>query len=270
MNFFTSLLVAAGALFCVGLLILGPAWMRRRTKLSIHQRRRLTRLMPWTRRLDPRRRERLQAHAARVLGEIEILGDAGFELSADQRLAVAGQVAMLCLGAQPSQAHLPAAIVIYGHAGEEGPNPANPGLLEDLGEMATGAGWQEFRLRVSWPAIAEALDGGPFNPLVREVVRLHDFTAPTTVTAGGQTWGDALETEWNTIRKTGSNLLPLDTDTDLEAFFGQAAEAFFQRGRTLAGAHPDLYAVLAAYFDIETAPGRPAGHRTPATGLSRS
>ncbi len=265
MNLFTSLLVVAGALAGVALIILGPGWLRRRPALSAAQRRRLGRLMPWTRRLDPRRRARLQARTARILHDIDLIGDSGRALNENQRLAVAGQVGMLCLGAQPSQARLPTEIVVHTDAESEWSGPPVAGLLEDLGEMATGASWQTLRLHVSWPGIVAALEGGPHNPIVRQIVRLHDFSVPTTVIAGGYTWGDALDQEWRHLRETRSNLLPVDDDIALDEFFGQAAEAFFQRGEALAAAHPDLYAVLAAYFDIETAPRRPAGHRTLAT-----
>ena len=265
MNLLTSLLVAAGALLGVALMILGPGWLRQRPTLSSSQRRRLGRLMPWTRRLDPRRRERLQARTARVLRDIELIGDSGGPLSEDQRLAVAGQVGMLCLGAQPSQARLPTEIVVHDDADSEWSGPPMAGLLEDLGEMAAGGSWRTLRLRLSWPAVVEALDGGPHNPIVRQIARLHDFSVPTTVVAGGQTWGDALDQEWRRVRETGSNLLPVDENVALDEFFAASAEAFFQRGEALAGAHPDLYAVLAAYFDIETARRRPGGHRTPAT-----
>lgn len=264
MNLFTSLLVAAGALACVALIILGPGWLQRRPTLSAAQRRRLSRLMPWTRRLDPRRRERLQTRTARVLRDIDLIGDSGHMLSEDQRLAVAGQVGMLCLGAQPSQARLPTEIVVHADADSEWSGPPVAGLLEDLGEIATGTSWHALRLHLSWPGIVAALEGGPYNPIVRQIVRLHDFSAPTTVIAGGHSWGDALDQEWRRVRQTHSNLLSVDDDIALDEFFGQAAEAFFQRGEALAGAHPELYAVLAAYFDIETARRRPAGHRTPA------
>lgn len=264
MNLATSLLVAAGALIAVALLILGPGW-RRRASLSAAQRRRLGHLMPWTRRLDTRRRERLQDRTARILRDIELIGDAGTALRENQRLAVAGQVGMLYLGAQPSQARLPTQIVVHADADSDWSGPPMVGLLEDLSEMATGGSWAGARLHIAWPAVADALAGGPSNPIVRQVVRLHDFAAPTTVIAGGQTWGDALDAEWQRVRATRSNLLPLDDDTALDEFFGQAAEAFFQRGEALAGAHPDLYDLLTAYFDIETARRRPAGHRTPTT-----
>lgn len=267
MNLFTSLLVAIGALICVALLILGPAWLRRRPNLSPNQRRRLTRLMPWTRKLDARRRVRLQLRTAGVLRDIDLIGDGQRALSPDQRLAVAGQVSMLCLGAQPSQTRLSGEIVIHADGDDDWPGLPTAGLLEDLGEMATGASWQAFRLHVSWPAVAESLAGGAHNPIVRQIVRLHDFAAPTTVIAGGQTWGDALDAQWQCVRATRSNLLPIAEDDSLDEFFGRAAEAFFQRGEALAGAHPELYAVLAAYFDIETAHRRPAGHRTPAIRL---
>lgn len=264
MNLFTSLLVAAGALLGVALLVIGPGWLRQRPALSPSQRRRLGRLMPWTQRLDARRRERLQTRTARVLRDIDLLGDNGRALSEDQRLAVAGQVGMLCLGAQPSQTRLPTEIVVHATTDDDWSGPPVTGLLEDLGEMATGESWQNIRLHIAWPAVAEALAGGPHNPIVRQIVRLHSFAVPTTAVAGGQTWGDALDQEWRHVRDTRSNLLPVDPDVGLDAFFGQAAEAFFQQGEALAAAHPRLYTLLAAYFDIETARSRPAGHRTPA------
>ncbi|AWN15606.1 zinc-dependent peptidase [Salinisphaera sp. LB1] len=263
MNLFTSLLVTAGALTAVALMILGPGWARRHPALSAAERRRLGRLMPWIRRLDARRLARLQRRTAHVLRDTDLIADSGRTLSADQRLALAGQMGMLCLGAQPSQTRLPTEIVVHDDLDSEWSGPPVTGLLEDLGEMATGDSWRTLRLHVSWPAVVAALNGGPQNPIVRQIARLHDFAVPTTVVAGGLTWGDALEQQWRRLRETGSNLLPLDEDIALDAFFAEAAEAFFQRGEALAGAHPDLYAVLAAYFDIETAHRRPAGHRTP-------
>lgn len=263
---FTSLLVAAGALIGVALLIVGPGRLRRRPVLSANQRRRLTRLMPWARKLDTRHRKRLQTRTARVLRDVEIIGDTGRQLSPDQRLAIAGQVGMLCLGAQPSQARLPSEIIVHGEDDDGWRGSPATGLLEDLSEMATGESWQDFRLHVAWPAMAEALAGGAYNPVVRQIVRLHDFAAPTTVIAGGLTWGDALDAQWRHAQARRSQLLPVDAYTGLDEFFGRAAEAFFQRGEALVGAHPELYDVLAAYFDIETIPHRPAGHRTPVMG----
>ncbi|WP_423822368.1 zinc-dependent peptidase [Salinisphaera sp. SPP-AMP-43] len=265
MNWFTSLLVALAALAAVALLVVVPARLKPEQRLSARQRRRLARLLPWHRRLDARRWDRLCRRTARVLSELTVLDAEGQPLADNRQLAIAGQIGLLCLGAQPTETRLPAEIVVHADGAPQAPEPQWTGVIEDIGELATGQPWQTLRLHLAWPAVAAALAGAETNPVVRELARLQDFSAPMSGDATSQSWKNALENQRRSIvQQGGSAMLRPADDLDTDAFFGRAAELFFQRGDALARTHPELYALLAAYFDLETARSRPSGHRTPA------
>lgn len=266
MNWFTSLLVALAALIGVTLLIVVPARLAPESRLATKQRRRLARLLPWRRQLDTRRWDRLCQRTARILGEVTLVDANGQTLTGNRRLAIAGQIGLLCLGTQSAETRLPAEIVVHAEGAPQAQEPQWTGVIEDISELATGQSWQTLRLHLAWPAVAAALSGAETNPVVRELARLQHFSAPMSDNAASQSWADALENQRRSIvEQGGSALLQPADELDTDEFFARAAELFFQRGDALAQSHPELYALLAAYFDLETARSRPSGHRTPAS-----
>lgn len=271
MNPFISLLIIVATLVVIGLLIVLPGWHRSRSALTKTQRRRLVRLLPWAERLDRRRRARLFNRTARILADVPILSAADSQLPKHHQLTIAGQIGLLSLGVQARGMPLPAEIAVLPWNTDIPDAEPMTGLIEDVGELAIGGDWQRVRLSVSWAAVRKALVGGPDNPLVRQVAQLQwralIDSAPETATESP--WVEAIRGQRHALSTGDQTLLTITEDSTDADFFAIAAEIFFQRGEKLADAQPDLYALLAAHFDLDTTPVRPTGHRTPAPGNER-
>jgi Mlc titration factor MtfA (ptsG expression regulator) len=267
-SFAATLLVALAALLVVAGIIAWPQLRQRlfaRHQLSPKQRRILFRRLPWSAALRPRQRDQLCGNAAQLLAETTFIGAPEATVNDRQRLIIAGQAALLGLGAQPMVGELPSEIVIYSAAIDSGVE-ASPayGLVEDLADMAIGLHPSGSRIALSWPAVNATLAGSVRNPVVRAFVHLTNFSDPLNeagIAPAADSWPAALAEHQTTIENTGSALIDLPADASPERFLALAAEAFFQQPKALRETHPGLYDLLSAYFDLDTASQPPRFRR---------
>lgn len=256
----STLVVAGLALLAVMLMIVWPQlrrrWQPAHTLKPAH-RRTLLRGLPWAGAVDSSRRERLFASAGRLLDEVDIVGADGLVLSDRQRLLIAGQAALLSLGAQPLAAKLPGEIVVYpGPIDRASDAVGLQGVVEDLTDLAVGADSIGHRVAISWPAVEAALNGARQNPLVRALAHpqiFNDIDHDIPTVAQSDSWAAALHAQRLALDTHDDALLVFPADTSTERFLSIAAEAFFQQPVALHQAHPALYALLAAYFDLDLA-----------------
>lgn len=249
-----SLIVAAGIIAYprLRLLMRGPA------RLNEHERARLLALLPWRNLLDARQHERLPRLAARLIADVRFIGCQGMDVSADMRLAIAGQASLLCLGATPGTFALPSEVLIYPDAFYiPQAEPDEQGLVDDLPLLASGEAWHDSRVILSWADVEEALAGAPHNVVLHEFAHLLDFAAPAQEGAppmvDADHWTHVFGQAFEALREHGSPVIDLYGGQNLAEFFAVAVEAFFQRGAELAMHHAELYRTMAAYFDIDTA-----------------
>lgn len=276
MTFATTFIVICLALVAVALMIAWPQLRRRlrgRVRLSAARRRTLLAGLPWSPAVDAVQRERLFAIAERLLAEVEIVGAGGLSVGDRQTLTIAGQAALLSLGAQPLAAELPREIVVYPADIDRSTETVGlQGVVEDLADLAIGADSTAARVAISWPAVEAALRGAAQNPLVRALAHpqiFNDIDHDVPTVAQSDSWAAALAEQQAALGATESSLITLPSDTATERFLAIAAEAFFQCPAALNSEHPRLYELLAAYFDLDLA-RRPPRFQTTANSRSEA
>ncbi|GAB3672719.1 M90 family metallopeptidase [Salinisphaera aquimarina] len=265
MNIIAAILVIAGALAAAASIMAYPRLRRRWRKpaqLTAAEQRLLLERLPWRDLLTARQRDKLLRLSARLLADVRFVGCGGLVLTGEMQLVVASQASLLCLGAQPAEFALPGEILIYPDAFYIPRDlPDEHGLVDDLPLLAAGEAWQEGRVVLSWSDIRQALAGAADNVVLHEFAHLLDFAAPDTEgappMAGVDSWSGPFSRAFDTLRAQGSPVIDIYGAESPAEFFAVAVEAFFQRGAELADAHPDLHAVMAAYFDLDTARCRP-------------
>lgn len=265
MSLATTIIVAIAALLAVALMICWPQLRQRLLggqRLSASHRRTLLRRLPWRTTLTDRQRDQLLDHAGRLLADVPLIGAQGMTISERQQLTIAGQAALLGLGAQPLDAELPSEIALYpGDIDTVVEASTVCGLVEDLADMAIGPHPGGSRIALSWPAVKAASAGSPRNPVVRAFVHLQTFGDPlgdAGLTQAADSWATALAEQQGAVSDNGSTPIGLPTDASPERFFALAAEAFFQQPQALQQTDPALYDLLAGYFDLDTARRPPA------------
>lgn len=260
-----AIAVILGALVVAAVIMAYPrlrARFRDPPVLAAAERERLFMLLPWTALLSARQRERLVAAAAQMLATVRFVGCDTLTVTPEMRLAIAGQASLLCLGAQSSVFDLPGEILLYPDAfyiPQTFPN--DDGLVDDGPMLASGEAWDSGRVVLSWADIEAALGGAEHNVVLHEFAHLLDFAAPSAMgappLANFDDWSQAFGAAFEQLRESGSPVLDTYGAESPAEFFAVAVEAFFQRGSALASAHPAIYRLLAAYFDIDTAAAAP-------------
>lgn len=266
MNTIAAIFVLIASLAAAAAIIAYPRLrllMRTPAALSDAEWRRLLALLPWRQLLDQRQQQRLRRLAARLLADVRFVGCNGLEITRDMQLAVAGQASLLCLGAQPGVFDLPGEILIYPDAFYIPQHePDEQGLVDDLPMLAAGEAWDSGRVVLSWEDVEAALGGAEHNVVLHEFAHLLDFAAPENAgappLAESDSWAQAFGAAYEQLRENGSPVLDIYGAENPTEFFAVAVEAFFQRGAALAGAHPAIHHLMAAYFDIDTAAQPPA------------
>lgn len=261
MNVVGLIVVMIGALTAAALIVAYPiirrAW-RAPATLSAADRRVLLLRLPWRHLLDSRQRDKLLRLSARLLADVPFAGCNGLTVTREMRLQIASQASLLCLGAQPAEFDLPSEILVYPDAfyiPQDAPD--EHGLVEDLPMLAADQAWSGGRVVLSWADVEAACAGAKHNVVVHEFAHLLDFA---NVDADGappltdyDSWSTAFSAAFDTLRTQGSPVIDIYGAKNPAEFFAVAVESFFQRGAHLASAHPNLYQVMAAYFDLDTA-----------------
>lgn len=265
MNMVATLIVISAALVGAALIMAYP-WLHRqlreRNPLAPAERTLLLDLLPWRALLSEEQRERLAKLSAQLLADVRFVGCNGLEIDPVIRHAVAAQASLLCLGAQRAVFGLPREILVYPDAFYIPRTvPDDQGLVDEAPMLASGEAWQTGRVILSWADIEDALAGAEHNVVLHEFAHLLDFAAPegegAPPLAETDSWTQAFGEAFDRLREAGSPVLDVYGAENPTEFFAVAVEAFFQRGAALAEAHPGLYAVMHAYFDIDTAARAP-------------
>lgn len=120
-------------------------------------------------------------------------------------------------------------------------------------------------LILSAPAVREgwAYAGDGNNVVLHELAHLFDFGSafadglPTLMDpASARAWQQLVQREMRTAL-LGKSLLRRYAAHDAAEFFAVAVENFFDRPERLAERHPDVFAALSAFFQIDPTTGRP-------------
>lgn len=215
--------------------------------------------------LSPSDQSRLRDIARILIAEKRWLGRGGLFVTEEMKVTIAGQAALLLLGADRGYYPYTREIVVF-------PTEfRTPTMLDD---------WEDDELsdRIS---AGQAVDRGPVllawddvqregrDPAAGYNVVLHEFAHQLDfaegVSRGVPALGDAsLESRWHyamtvafrdhcrAVKASAADLFFTPHAADDEAeFFADLTEAFFCRPRDLRDLHPELYRLLGAYYRLD-------------------
>jgi hypothetical protein len=213
--------------------------------------------LPWRSWLTPEQRRRHAEHSARLARRVHFHGCAGQALNARMIATVCGLAAMLTLRAREPLPTLRAVLIYPGPFWVPMDFPDEAGLVSDEEILHSGLSEENGRVLLSWDDIRQALAGAEHNVAVHEFAHQLDAMsggagAPAGAPAGQ--WTGVMQRAWAAFQAAPS---PVIDDYALEGpaeFFPVAVEAFFQRPSAMQVAHPELFALLADYFDLQPRP----------------
>jgi len=222
----------------------------------------LQRNVPYYRRLSEQDQQEIRGHVQVLINEKNFEGCGGLALTDEIKVTIAAHAAILLLHRKPDYYPRLDSILVY-------PNSfINPNATEELGplvlegeETCAGEAWQQGVVILAWDEVRRSIrnerDG--YN------VALHEF-AHQLDNENGEDDGipllhdDALAERWPQVFQMAFDQLLEDLDHERRTFFDEyaaespaeffavATETFFERPREFKRHYPDLYDVLAQFF----------------------
>lgn len=219
--------------------------------------------------LDDDERARLEDMVQVFVAEKHWEGCAGFEVTDDVKVTVAGQACLLLLGLPHLLYSNVFSILLYPSAVRLPAQPRSIGCgpVVDASPMPI-AGEARFRgpVLLVWDKVRE----GAFHPQRGHNVVYHEFahkldmldgtidgTPPLADSSQYQQWIDVCTAEYEALRERSGRgeraLLDPYGATNPGEFFAVATEYFFDRPRRMAHVTPDLYGVLGDFYNQDPA-----------------
>ncbi len=240
----------------LGVLVVGARKPLRRWRLARRPfpeawRRWLTTHVPFYRALDAAGRRRFERDVQFFLAEQRFEG-VGIEVTDELRLAVAAGAALLLHGR--SDWEWPARRTILFYA-----DRFDADYLEDEAGEFDGMAHAQGPIILSAKAVTEgwAVPNDGSNVVLHELAHVFDFGnldadgMPTLLDpASAEAWRRLIRREMVKVRQ-GRSLLRRYAATNAAEFFAVAVENFFERPELLAHRHPELFAALRAFFNLD-------------------
>jgi hypothetical protein len=212
--------------------------------------------------LSPTQQERLRRDARVIIAEKHWEGCGGLKIKDEMKVTVAGQAALLLLGLKHDYFTQVLSILIY---------PSTFVIPVDEEEVKLDwhnafAGQAVYRgpVILAWDQVrveAQEPEKG-HNVVIHEFAHQLDFldgytngTPDLASDEHAQRWHDVMTAEFTKLRSeldTGQQSFLGDYAASNESeFFAVATERFFTRPGRLKNCHPELYAVLSEYYDVD-------------------
>ncbi len=208
-------------------------------------------------RLTPEQRERLRSHVQRFLHEKRFYGCNGLTVTDEMRALIAGMACLLIL--RPDARAYPRlrSVLVYPEAfWVPHHEPDELGLVSDEPELQIGESWPGARVVLSWKDVEAALAGDDTNVVAHEFAHQLDDENPGSEGApllpDYAQWSRVMRTAYDELCKRGSPVLDDYGAEGPGEFFSVATEAYFQQGNALRTHHPELYALLRDYYQVNT------------------
>jgi Mlc titration factor MtfA (ptsG expression regulator) len=206
-------------------------------------------------------------------------GCGGLQMTDEVKVTIAAHAALLLLGIDHDSFARVMSILVYpsGFRSPEGWRRSDGTI--DLTAGRLGEAWYDGPIVLAWDAVLagarDAHDGR--NVVLHEFAHQLDYldgvidgTPPLRSSGDYKTWQEVMTREYEQLRAAAESGRPTLLDTygaeSHAEFFAVATEAFFERGLQMYARHPELYAVLSAYYGqdpaareraVETGPAPP-------------
>lgn len=218
----------------------------------------LRRRMPAFARLPADLQLQLKKHVQVLLAEKPFIGCAGLVVTAEMRVLIAAQAALLLLNRRADYFAKLRQILIYpGAFVVSRSTPDDSGLTHDTRRALAGESWQQGQVLLSWDDVV----AGAADPSDGHNVVIHEFAhqldqergrangAPWLGRRDGYaSWATVLNAEYRALQqrlaRTEPGVIDAYAATDPAEFFAVVSEHFFEQPVLLAAAHPALYGQL--------------------------
>ena len=210
-------------------------------------------------------REQLRLKIKRFLHRKHFSGAAGLEVTDEMRVTIAAQACMLQLNRSGPLYPRLRYIIVYPSAFVTERSETDGSGLRHAGRRALlGESWSNGKVILAWDDVLR----GARNFVDGRNVTLHEFshqldsedgsTDGAPLLAGEssyRSWAAALSGAYRVLRARAHrghrSLLDHYGATNPAEFFAVATETFFEQPVQMAGHHPELFEVLAAYYRID-------------------
>ncbi len=270
MNEFAPLLLLLPALALVVLAWLaGPTLVTRLRRAQVRRqpfppawREVLRQRMPAFRALPADLQLQLKKHAQVLLAEVPFIGCNGLVVTAEMRVLVAAQAALLLLNRRHASFRNLRQVLLYPEPFiVERAMPNGRGLMDEQRRVLSGESWQQGQVILSWPDVL----AGAAVPDDGHNVVIHEFAHQLDQESGSANgapyvqgraarlrWAATMKAEFDSLQRHLAQGRPGLIDaygaTDPAEFFAVTSELFFERPQALATTHPDLFRALAGCY----------------------
>jgi Mlc titration factor MtfA (ptsG expression regulator) len=225
--------------------------------------------VPSIRRLDAGERQRLQDIVKVLRAEKTWEGCGGLSLTDEIVVTIAAQAAILILNIQHDYYRRVRSVLVYPSTFVLPPRPAHGGRIVSKGGPVLGLAHFRGPVVLAWDAVRH----GAHNPEDGRNVVFHEFAHKldlldgcadgTPILADREQYGiwvRVMTGEFEALRdhrKRGrATVLDKYGAEEPVEFFAVATECFFEKSRTLARRHPELYSLLSGYYRQDPAEAR--------------
>jgi Mlc titration factor MtfA (ptsG expression regulator) len=238
----------------------------RKAPLSAEQRATVHRNVPYVATLSQDDQRELEGHIQVLLAEKTFEGCAGLELTDEIKLTIAAQACILLLHRETDYYSGVQSILVYPSTYVvKNVRQALGGIALEGDQARVGESWVRGVVVLSWDAVTS----GARNPHDGHNVVFHEFAHQLDADGDPDSFGSrssysafarALGAEYEDLVQRVLAHRPTDIDaygaTSPAEFFAVVTEAFFECGARLEQRHPELYAVLRAFYRQDPAERR--------------
>jgi len=250
-----------------------PSWQRLRRSRIAQQpfpaawRRILRRRVPYLRHLPAARLAQLKQAIQVFLAETPFIGCAGLTVSEEMRVTVAAQACLLLLGRPDLRFADLRQVLLYPAAFVVDRVDAGPaGVQSEHRRVLAGESWGLGQVVLSWHDVVEgaAIADDGRNVVIHEFA--HQLDQQTGRANGApalarpqdrRRWAEVLQVEYQAVQERlrlgRPGLIDPYAATDPAEFFAVLSEVFFERPALLQDGHPELYAELARFYQLDPA-----------------
>ncbi|MFO1294195.1 MAG: M90 family metallopeptidase [Rubrivivax sp.] len=220
----------------------------------------LRRRMPLYAELSAATQRRLEQRVQVLLAELPFIGCGGLVVSAEMRVLIAAQAALLLLERGGGFGTLRQVLLYPGAFVVDRAEPGAGGVVHEARRALAGESWQQGQVVLAW----DAVQAGAAEPHDGANVVIHEFAHQLDLETGGangapflggaarsarrsnqQRWARVMNAEYRVLQarlaRGETGLIDAYAAGAPAEFFAVVSELFFERPEALAEAHPELF-----------------------------